>query len=291
MLLTTLCLLAAGQVVASAAPSNTAPSTTETPVKVAVPGLKLHGLDEKLADFYSGHLAQQLSFQGVSTITSTEMAALLGLERQRQLLGCSDDSCRADIASALGVDGVLVGTVTKLEKSYLLDVRILASGTGTPLAAASSNSDDNDRLVGTFTVVASELARQLSQKLHRDIAAKPGMELVSAPSSVKRLSWVPLAVGVAAAVAGGVMLGLSRSSYGDLTTPRPNQPPFTMSETDAIAAKGATYQTVGWVGLGVGAAGLVGAALMFFLGGNETVTAGVALSPNAFHFGVSGVWP
>ena len=271
-----LCLLVLGQ----------APA----PVKVAVPGLKLNGLDANLSEFYSGHLAQQLSFQGVSTITATEMAALLGLERQRQLLGCPDDSCKADIASALGVDGILVGSVTKLDKSYLLDVRVISSGSGSALAAASSNSEDNDRLVGTFAVVAQELSRQLAVKLNRNISAKPGMELVQGPTQVKRMSWVPLAIGGAAAIAGGVFLGLSRGAYSQLVTVRPNEMPYDMATTDAIAARGSMQQTIGWIGVGVGVAGVVGAGLMFLLGGNETVTAGVAMTPSSFSMGLTGVW-
>src|SRR5207237_7524587 len=130
--------------------------------------------------FYASHLAQQRSYRGVATITSTEIAALIGLERQRQLLGCNEDSCRTDILSSLGVDGVLIGRVTKLDKSYQLDVRVLTpGGEARALAAASANTEDSDRLVGIFSVIAAQLANELAQKLGRALPeVKGGAEVV-----------------------------------------------------------------------------------------------------------------
>ena len=268
-----------------------APDPSQKPIKVAVPALRLVNLDEKLAEFYASHLAQQLSYRGVGTVTSTEIAALLGFERQRQLLGCPDDSCKADVMGQLGVDGVLVGTVTKLDRSYQLDVRILAPGTGVPLAAASANTEDQDRLVGVFTVIAAQLANELSQKLDRRLAAQGGVEVVLQPSKVKRRSWAPLAAGVAAFAVGGVLLGLARGAYQDLLTPRTFEMAYDQATADAIASRGQTYQTVGWVMVGIGGACVVAAAAMFLLGGNDTVQAGVALVPGGGSIAITGRLP
>jgi hypothetical protein len=259
------------------------------PIKIAVPPLKLIGLDEKLADFYTGHLAQQLSFQGVRTITSAEIAALLGLDRQRALLGCHDDHCTANITDALGVDGVLTGSVTRLDKSFQLDVKVLKTGDGTPLASASASSDDNDRLVGTFVVIAQQLAKQLASKLQRELKTDASVELVQGPSTVKRLSWAPLAVGGAAAITGGIFLVMAKGNYSQVTTRR--DAPLTQDEVNRIADTGRTQQTIGWAAVGVGVAGVTAAALMFLLGGNETVRAGVALTPTGAGLTLAGALP
>lgn len=268
-----------------------APAAAPKPIKVAVPNLQLVNLDDKLADFYAGHLAQQLSYRGVTTVTSSEIAALLGLERQRQLLGCPDDSCKANVLDQLGVDGLLVGRVTKLDRSYQLDVRIITPGDGKPLAAASANTEDQDRLVGVFTVVAAQLANELAQKLNRELAPQGGVEVVLQPSKIKRRSWAPLAAAVVSFAIGGVLLGLARGAYQDLLAPRSFEMAYDQATADAIASRGQTYQAAGWAMVGVGGACVVAAVAMFLLGGNDTVQAGVALTPWGGSIGVTGRLP
>lgn len=268
-----------------------APAPSDEVIKVAVPNLKLANMDDKLADFYSSHLAQQLSYHGVRTITSSEIAALLGLERQRQLLGCPDEGCKADVLKSLGVDGIVVGTVTKLDRSYQLDVRVISATDGQALAGASSNSQDNDALVGTFTVVADQLSRQLAQRMNRKLGIAPGTEVVLRASRVKRFSWVPLAVGGAAAIVGGVFLGLARGTYSELTRPRPDPADHLKGTApNDLAAMGQSQQTIGFIMIAAGGACVVTAALMFLLGGNDTVQAGVAIVPGGGSLGLSGVW-
>ncbi len=276
MTLVTLCLT-----LLAAAPAE--------PIRVAVPELKLSGIDPKLADFYTSHLAQQLTFQGVQTVPATEIAALLGFERQRQLVGCSDDSCKAELSQSLGVDGLLVGSITKLERSYQLDVKVLAPKGGRALASASASSEDNDRLVGTFVIVAEQLAKQLASSLGRSLEGKQAVEIVRGPSAVKRLAWVPAVAGGAAAIVGGVFALQAKGSYDRLTQKRGE--PLTEAQADQLADAGRTQQTVGWVGIGVGAAALVGAAGMFLFGGDEVVRAGVAVTPGGVSVGLAGVLP
>ena len=58
-----------------------------------------------------------------------DMVALLGVERQKQLLGCSDaaSSCMAELAGALGADGLVTGQLARIGKSFQLNVKVLAA--------------------------------------------------------------------------------------------------------------------------------------------------------------------
>lgn len=59
-------------------------------------------------------------------LSQGEVVALLGLERTRQMLGCTDDQgCMADLAGALDSDRLLAGTLTILERTSLVTVRLL----------------------------------------------------------------------------------------------------------------------------------------------------------------------
>lgn len=258
------------------------------PIRIAAPGLRMVNLDPKQTSFFTSSFAQVLNFQGVRVSTPEDFAALLGLERQQQLLGCPDDVCRAEVTGELGVDGLLVGQVAKVDGSYRLDVKLLASGTGRPLAAASTTAPDQERLLASFNDAAAQLAAQVSKALGRPLVKGEG-GVRTRWSTVKRLMWLPLTLGVAGAVTGGVLLGSASGQYGQLTQ-QGRALPLTPDQTAAFARDGKQQQTVGWVAVGVGAALLATAGAMLLFGGDETLSAGVALAPGGAGLSIAGVW-
>lgn len=63
-------------------------------LKLATVGFTQVGLSDAQASFYSEHFSVQLSAvdeQNVRVSTPRDMAAVLGVEKQKQLLGCSDE--------------------------------------------------------------------------------------------------------------------------------------------------------------------------------------------------------
>jgi hypothetical protein len=52
------------------------------------------------------------------------MAMLLGLERQKELLGCKDDSCVSQLADALGADLILGGQIGTIEQSVVFTLQL-----------------------------------------------------------------------------------------------------------------------------------------------------------------------
>src|SRR2546430_2430818 len=95
-------------------------------LKLALPGFSGVGVSQEFLRFASEHFAQELGNEGLSVITEREISTLLGLERQRQLLGCSENSvsCAAELAGALGVDATVVGDIGKFENVYRVNVKI-----------------------------------------------------------------------------------------------------------------------------------------------------------------------
>lgn len=81
-------------------------------------------VDAKTAAALSEALAGELArVPGTEVITQGQMKALLDLEAQKQLAGCSDDSCMAQIGAALGVDELIGGSVAKVGESWLVGLR------------------------------------------------------------------------------------------------------------------------------------------------------------------------
>ena len=133
------------------------------PIRVAAPGLKVVNLEPASASFYNSNLAQLLNYQGVRVSTQEELGALLGFERQQQLLGCTDDRCRSAIAATVGVDALLVGQVAKLEGSYQeLTAYLERLEQAKPKllwSSVSLSAEDHPRLVLTLTVYSLSLER------------------------------------------------------------------------------------------------------------------------------------
>ena len=83
--------------------------------KMAVPDFQTTAGNEPIAAMLAGSVATEIDRTGMFTVTtSDQVRALLSLDRQRQLLGCNDDSCSSNIAGQLGVDFLLNGRVSRL---------------------------------------------------------------------------------------------------------------------------------------------------------------------------------
>src|SRR5262245_60639309 len=84
-------------------------------ITVAVPGFSgTADVPSQKRDFLVEYFSDRLSAQGgVSVTTPAQISAVLGVERQKQLLGCSDssESCSAELAGALGVEALIIGSL------------------------------------------------------------------------------------------------------------------------------------------------------------------------------------
>src|SRR5882757_2883687 len=82
---------------------------------IALTRFRLVQVDPSLGGYAEDRLAAKLAARGFQVTTPADLEAVMGLERQKQLLGCSEDSsCLAEISSALGVPLVATGRLTRL---------------------------------------------------------------------------------------------------------------------------------------------------------------------------------
>lgn len=89
------------------------PDTNRALIRVAVYDFTLTNIAEVLGRVTSDALLQEVrKIEGVSAIGMDEVREMLDFEAQRQALGCdADDQCLAEIAGALGVDEIIVGSL------------------------------------------------------------------------------------------------------------------------------------------------------------------------------------
>lgn len=267
-----------------------------SPIKVAAARFNAVDVSEGRADFYTEHFADRLADEGVDVVTPREVQTLLGLERQKVLLGCNEmtSSCLAEIGSALGVDGIVLGDVAKVGDGYQMNVKVISAVNGRRYSAKSAKVPTEGALLEALTLAAKQIAVDLSRELEKPLGAKRVSddivvtEKVAAvePSAAKKLWWLPVVAGVAIGAGGGVGLGIAESNRARLVSED-----LSPQEAQALLSSGQTARTLGWVGVGVGAAAIGTGVLMLVLGKDAPAVPVASVSSNGAVVGLSGSFP
>jgi TolB-like protein len=210
---------------------------------VAVLPLSTLDVPAERGELYAEHLATRLIEHGLVVTTPRDIANVLGLERQRQLLGCDEGaSCIAELAGALGVKELVSGQVARVDGSFRLVIKVLRADTGAVRFARSVVVDSEAQLFSTLDAWAASIAGR--------------------PPARNRWALLPVGLGVVTAGVGAGFLVSAGASYGALGRRGADALPL----ADAVTARdtGSTHQLVGAVLVGVGAVA-VAAGLTWFL--------------------------
>jgi TolB-like protein len=223
-----------------APPETPAPTTTTTttppPAPPPAPAAATRECTLAVLDLEAGDAISPPRARALSDIVTAEVGAhstcavlsrsdirgVLSFEAEKQLMGCASDSCMAELAGALGADYLVTGTITRIEGSMLVSMRMTDMKTLKVARRATDSfaGDDAD---------AIPFVGWLSRKLMTDDPAKIGPRPVPAPkggasqSTVWRpLFWtsfgLTLAGAVATAAAGGATVLMSDAAKKDVDT-------------------------------------------------------------------------
>ncbi|MBI3178022.1 MAG: hypothetical protein HYZ27_00075, partial [Deltaproteobacteria bacterium] len=186
------------------------PNLAALDVVISVPSEKLDGV--AFTELLTSAVDQSKLFKVVS---SRDIASMLGLERQKALLGCSDDtSCLTEVADALGTDYVMQGTVGKVGATYLVTVRLIDSKRSRVVGRGANQTDDANLLLNLLWKSTQQALDGWGATLPPEeasrVAARPKIEPVTAvaPSRSK--------LGVVVAVVGGYQPLATAGSRGSV---------------------------------------------------------------------------
>jgi TolB-like protein len=183
----------------------------EKPRVAVLPFTSTEGATRALAESITEQVATELAASGrVEAVGSSDMAVLLGIERQKQLLGCDADStCVAEMSAALGAPWLLTGSLARAGKTLRLDVKLLRSSDGKAVFRSGESLDDE-----------SELFRAVSRLVH---ALLPAMGLSepsrAGPSFSSVGPWVVTGLGLAAVGVGIGFFANARTLKASLIDP------------------------------------------------------------------------
>jgi TolB-like protein len=266
---------------AGATPTGAAPGPAQEKPKLIVLDLTAAGgVDPQLVGALTEAVSSEVARTGYfKVLASKDVQTLLGLERQKQLLGCSEEaqSCFTELAGALGARFVMAGSVAKLGDAYQLSLQVLDSRTAQP--------------VGRTTRLGNSL-QVLRTALPYAIAEAAGTPPPNPPSRILPFSLIG---GGGAVVIAGALFGLD-----GLSRERETNRELELADSGSAQLKPASYyrdaaavssveKTVALGGLIAGAA-LVATGMVLFQQGGDS-GAGLALVPTPSGVALVGVWP
>lgn len=144
-----------------------------------------------LADSLTVNLRKSGAFSRV--VSTTELAATLGVEQQRQAANCDDASCLVEIAGALGVDLLVFGNVGKVGRLWLMNLKMVSARTGVSVSSVSRPLEGDDETV--LLLAMKDVVREMLLPLTE--GAPPEQLPVAAPDPIYTHAWVYPALGAA----------------------------------------------------------------------------------------------
>ena len=138
-------------------------AASPSPLKVAVPDFSVISVDKESAAFFMDRFANRLRARGLAVTTPAEIESVLGLERQKALLGCaeSSSSCQAEIAAALGADAIIRGSIARFGQRFELALTLIDPANAGVMASVSTSANDEGKVLEALDTAADELAGKL----------------------------------------------------------------------------------------------------------------------------------
>jgi hypothetical protein len=261
----------------------------------SAPGQSAEGM-KRLAQIVIEQVSAELgsSFQ---VLSSSDFTAMMGLDRQKQLLGCGEqaNSCLAELSGALGAPLVVSGSLQRAGGKTRLDLKLMRTVDAVIISRQGAFLESD---ADVFTVVAplakTLAAVALGKEPPAAAASAPAAAVVAAPAASQGTSrsvpaLIVTAVGAAAAIAGGAVLVVQQLDGDSLSKGISNG---SVEVDSAVQSRGAIYsqRTIGFVLVGAGAAIAVGGLTWFLLSGSPAQHAGLAPVPGGAVMTWSGQW-
>jgi hypothetical protein len=139
------------------------------PLKVALMPLGAgEGIPAKTAQSLTDALAAEVRrIAGVQLMTGDQLTAVLSVERQKALVGCHDDSCMSEVAGAMDVDRLILGSLAKLGKSWILHLQLVDAR-----KAATLRNSDRRKKGGSIDDLLDDLPG-MARELFAGVEAMP----------------------------------------------------------------------------------------------------------------------
>lgn len=185
--------------------------------KLAVLGVRAEsGVSQGTANLLSELISTDVMHTNqYDVLTAADVATLIGVERQRQMMGCNqNDNCFIELGQALGTDLILDASVGTVGNLRVLAVRLYDTTKSRAVGRESITVNDESALVD-----AARLAVNRVLGIHTPAAGGAGaagteLAATTTPAAKKPpLGWLIFGAGAVLAAGGAVVGGLALGDF------------------------------------------------------------------------------
>ena len=167
-------------------------------IKISLMDLKAEsGIDPGVVSLlYELVLTEFQTYSNLSVISKADISSMVQFETEKELAGCTDSSCMAEIGGALGVDKIVMGSIGKLGSSYVVTLKLINIKKATVENRVTETIPANeDKLIPLMKFLANKLLEQYSEykvkKNEEDFVQKNKKN----DSSLRLYSWITIGSG------------------------------------------------------------------------------------------------
>lgn len=211
--LSVVALLLSGSLSSPVAAAPAERAEAKRSLRLAVYDFELSGVDPRVGRIVTDSVVAELrKLQRLSVIGMDEVRAMLDLEAQKQLVGCEDESCLAEIADALGVDALVIGSIARSQDQHVFGLRRIDQRRAEVVGSVTHRleADTGESLLAAVGPSVEELFpdHPLRPNKERGVSRELTLRLNPPPLPVWSF-WVGAGAAATAAAAGGVLGALS----------------------------------------------------------------------------------
>lgn len=240
---------------ATASEASALPAAKEEKTSVLLLDLAPTNVGEDEARIITDILSTALSSQThLDVLTSSDLRQAVGLEQERQMMGCDDDgSCMAEVAGALGADLVVFGSVGRLGAVTVVNLNVFDSARTRSAGRRTIEVRSLEDLPVRLREVVSELTGTFRPEQQAGASAT-----AQAASNDTTPFTSPLFLGGTALVGVGVLgsataLALAYVAHAGVRDPKGTDKDSTMALRDGLVVGSAALLIVAVGGAGVSA--------------------------------------
>jgi TolB-like protein len=259
-----------------------------------------------LAASVTEQVMTELGESGLADVVGhSDLAAVLGLERQRQLMGCEGSTnCLAEMSAAMGAPFIVTGSLARLGKSLRVDLKVIRASDGKALFRSGKSIKDESEVFEVVSQLVKALVPVMALPEVKPVT-RPAQVVTPAPTGPSpestaptvvsqspqapvagpRLApWLVLGLGVAAGIGSAVLLITAEGLKGTLDSRS-----VAFAKVPGVVNDANTRYLVGEVLAGVGGAAVLGGLLWLLLGQPATPTA-LSVTPTGLGLALGGAW-
>lgn len=146
--------------------------------EVAVLDIRGQGVAPELLPTLTEVLTAEIHDTGrYQVVSGSDIEAMLGFERQKDMVGCTEVACLAEIGGALGVERIVASQIGKVGSTYVVNIKLINIRTASPEDRAYKTvKGEVDALIQVIRASVSEIFGGEAER------PRPSADSVAAPA-------------------------------------------------------------------------------------------------------------